>query len=120
MRRGKLRSDGSFSLWLTQSFAQLPIREAPFTFSIASAAADIELPQSDIGDVYLAATAFTNELTLVTNDAQLLVSLQVAQDSVERLTMESAQFSTGVLLALSITITSTGPFAPSSLSPSCC
>jgi predicted nucleic acid-binding protein len=52
--------------------AQVPLREAPFTFAVARDASRIELPQSDLGDIFLAATALVFDLTLVTADSQLL------------------------------------------------
>lgn len=71
-RRKRLRAKSGFSQWLEEALTQVPLREAPFTFAVAAAASRIELPQSDLGDVLLAATASTLDLTLVTADAQLL------------------------------------------------
>jgi PIN domain nuclease of toxin-antitoxin system len=71
-RRRKLRAKSGFSQWLDKALAQLPLREAPFSFAVATTASQIELPQSDPGDVFLAATALTLDLTLVTADSQLL------------------------------------------------
>jgi PIN domain nuclease of toxin-antitoxin system len=48
------------------------VQEAPFTLAVATAAAMIELPQPDPGDVFLAATAITFGLTLVSGDRQLI------------------------------------------------
>jgi len=48
------------------------MREAPFNFAVAAEASRIQLPQMDLGDVFLAATANVFDLTLVTADAQLL------------------------------------------------
>ena len=72
VRRKRLRTKSDFSQWLDKTLAQVPLREAPFTFSVALAASQIELPESDPGDVFLAATARTFDLTLVTADSQLL------------------------------------------------
>jgi PIN domain nuclease of toxin-antitoxin system len=52
--------------------ADRPLREAPLTFEVGQEAASIRLPQSDPGDVFLAATARVFDLTLVTADPQLL------------------------------------------------
>jgi predicted nucleic acid-binding protein len=52
--------------------ALVPLREAAFTFAVAADAARIELPQSDLGDIFLAATALVFHLTLVTTDSQPL------------------------------------------------
>jgi predicted nucleic acid-binding protein len=48
------------------------MREAPFNFAVAAEASRIQLPQMDLGDVFLVATATVFDLTLVTADAQLL------------------------------------------------
>ena len=69
VRRKRLRVRQGFAQWLDDVMAQAPLREAPFTFAVAS---KIELPQSDLGDSVLAATALVFELTLVTSDSQLL------------------------------------------------
>jgi PIN domain nuclease of toxin-antitoxin system len=71
-RRKRLVARPDFPQWLDKALAQMPLIEAPFTFAVAAAAARIELPQADPGDVLLAATASTFDLTLVTADAQLL------------------------------------------------
>jgi len=71
-RRKRLRIRQTFSQWLKDVMAQAPLREAPFNFAVAAAASQIELPQSDVGDVFLAATASVFDLTLVTTDEQLL------------------------------------------------
>ena len=47
-------------------------RHLAFTFAVAAMASQIELPEPDPGDVFLAATALTSDLTLVTADRQLL------------------------------------------------
>ena len=71
-RRGKLPLKQGFSEWLEDSLTRAPIREAPFNFAVAAEASRIQLPQMDLGDVFLAATATVFDLTLVTADAQLL------------------------------------------------
>lgn len=70
--RGKLRLKQTFSQWLDGALTQTPLREAPFIWAAGSAAASINLPQSDLGDILLAATALAFDLTLVTSDSQLL------------------------------------------------
>jgi PIN domain nuclease of toxin-antitoxin system len=72
VRRKRIRIRQGFAQWLADMMARIPLREAPFTFAVAADAAKIELPQSDLGDVLLAATAIVFDLTLVTSDAQLL------------------------------------------------
>ena len=69
-RRKKLGFKPTFSQWVHNALTG--IREAPFNFGVGDAAAGIHLPQSDIGDVFLAATASVYDFTLVTADRQLL------------------------------------------------
>jgi PIN domain nuclease of toxin-antitoxin system len=71
-RRKRLHTKYEFSKWLEQALLEAPLKEAALTFAVAVAASRIELPESDPGDVFLAATATTLDLTLVTADTQLL------------------------------------------------
>ena len=71
VRRNRLRIRKNFQEWLDDVFAVAPLKEAPFNFAVAAEAARIELPQPDVGDVFLAATAVVFDLTLITMDAQL-------------------------------------------------
>jgi PIN domain nuclease of toxin-antitoxin system len=71
-RRGRVRIRQPFDVWVLQALERAPIREAPFTLQVAIASGNIELPQPDPGDVFLAATAITLGLTLVTADRQLI------------------------------------------------
>jgi len=71
-RRKRLRLRKPFSEWVDEALSRAPLKEAPFNFAVASTAAGIDLPQSDLGDVFLAATALVFDLTLVTFDQQLL------------------------------------------------
>jgi PIN domain nuclease of toxin-antitoxin system len=70
--RGRLRTRPAFREWLKEVATRVPLREAPFNFAVAEEAAGIRLPQSDLGDVFLAATANVFGLTLVTADTQLI------------------------------------------------
>jgi PIN domain nuclease of toxin-antitoxin system len=70
VRRKRLRIKTGFSDWLDMVFARAPLKEAPFNFAVAAEASGIELPESDPGDVFLAATASVFRLTLVTADSQ--------------------------------------------------
>jgi len=72
VRRKRLRVRQGFAQWLDEVMAQAPLREASFTFAVAADASKIELPQSDLGDIFLAATALVFDLTLATSDCQLL------------------------------------------------
>jgi PIN domain nuclease of toxin-antitoxin system len=71
-RRGRWRASPSFPEWLRIALKERPIREAALTFEVGDEAASIQLPQSDAGDVFLAATARVYDLTLVTGDPQLI------------------------------------------------
>ena len=70
-QRGKLRVKPNFAEWVDSALAHTPMREAPFSFAVATEASRIQLPQMDLGDVFLAATAKVFDLTLVTSDQQL-------------------------------------------------
>jgi PIN domain nuclease of toxin-antitoxin system len=72
VKRKRLRVRNGFPQWLDDVMTRVPLHEAPFNFAVAAAAARIELPQSDLGDVFLTATALAFDLTLITADAQLL------------------------------------------------
>ena len=69
-RRIKITVD--FHHWLQESFRQLPVQEAPVTFAVAAEVSRIRLDQPDFGDLFLAATASVFDLTLATEDPQLL------------------------------------------------
>lgn len=71
-KRKRLRIRQSFPEWTREAFRQLPVAEAPFTFVVAAEASRISLPQGDLGDLFLAATASVFDLTLVTSDSELL------------------------------------------------
>lgn len=71
-KRGKLRFKGGFDAWLDGAQRLVPAMEASLTFEVAREASRIRLPESDIGDTFLAATASVFGLTLVTADSQLL------------------------------------------------
>ena len=68
--KGKIRLPADLSQWVAQ--ATTPLREAPLTHEIALAARQLPLPQNDPPDRFLAATAQTLHLTLVTADQNLL------------------------------------------------
>jgi PIN domain nuclease of toxin-antitoxin system len=68
--KGKIRLPADLSQWVAQATA--PLREAPLTHEIALAARQLPLPHNDPADRFLAATAQTLHLTLVTADQNLL------------------------------------------------
>jgi PIN domain nuclease of toxin-antitoxin system len=64
--------------WITHVLDTVPMREAQITYQIAQETARVQLPHRDPADRFLVATARVFDLTLVTADAQLLKSKQVA------------------------------------------
>ena len=68
--KGTIRLPADLSQWVAQATA--PLREAPLTHEIALAARQLPLPHNDHADRFLAATAQTLHLTLVTADQNLL------------------------------------------------
>ncbi|MEQ1949208.1 MAG: type II toxin-antitoxin system VapC family toxin [Bryobacteraceae bacterium] len=71
-QRKRLNLRCSFAEWLDTATAAVPVQEAPLNFNVAAEAGRIHLPQSDVGDIFLAATASVFDLTLATADQQLL------------------------------------------------
>jgi PIN domain nuclease of toxin-antitoxin system len=64
--------------WITNVLDAVPMREAQITYQVAQETARVQLPHRDPADRFLVATARVFDLTLVTADAQLLKSKQVA------------------------------------------
>ena len=64
--------------WITHVLDTVPMREAQITYQVAQETARVQLPHCDPADRFLVATARVFDLTLVTADAQLLKSKQVA------------------------------------------
>lgn len=58
--------------WLRMVLKQLPLREAPLNFNVAIESRYITVAHQDPADRFLAATAKTYNLTLVTADLNLL------------------------------------------------
>ena len=71
-KRGRIITPPSFPEWLGNALLQLPVQEVPIDFSVVKEASRIQLDQNDLGDLFLAATASVFDLTLVTEDQQLL------------------------------------------------
>ena len=68
--KGRIRLHGNLREWLASATAHL--REAPLTHEIVLAAHELPFPHQDPADRFLAATASTLGLTLVTADDRLL------------------------------------------------
>jgi PIN domain nuclease of toxin-antitoxin system len=64
--------------WITHVLDTVPMREAQITYQVTQETARVQLPHRDPADRFLVATARVFDLTLVTADAQLLKSKQVA------------------------------------------
>jgi PIN domain nuclease of toxin-antitoxin system len=68
--KGRIRIHGNLSDWVARATAAF--LEAPITHDIACVARQLALPRQDPADRFLAATAKTLDLTLVTADTNLL------------------------------------------------
>jgi len=68
--KGRIHLHGNLNEWVAEATG--PLREAPLTHEIALAARQLELPNPDPADRFIAATAKLLTLTLVTADAKLL------------------------------------------------
>jgi len=69
--KGKLNLQGGHEAWIRNALSTAPLREAPLTHEIALASANIDVPNRDPADRFLAATARVLGLTLVTADRSL-------------------------------------------------
>jgi len=70
--RGKIHLEGDFRSWVEESRRRLPLRPAPLNEEVALASFEVDLPHRDPADRFLAATARTYGLSLVTADRRLL------------------------------------------------
>ena len=70
--RGRLRLVPGPRAWVDSFFAKVPVRDAPLTREVALLSRSIEVEHQDPADRFLAATAATFDLTLVTADEPLL------------------------------------------------
>jgi PIN domain nuclease of toxin-antitoxin system len=69
--KGRIRLIPDPVSWINENLVRLSIREAPLTFEVAVAVSSLNLPHNDPADGFIAATAKTFGLTLVTADEQL-------------------------------------------------
>lgn len=58
--------------WIAKVLAEVPFFEAPLTFEAAIDSREVRLPHDDPADRFLAATARTQDLILLTADQRLL------------------------------------------------
>lgn len=70
----RLRINGDFRPWVERSIESLALREAPINVQVVLKAKELELPNNDPADRFLAATAMLYELTLVTVDQNLVAA----------------------------------------------
>lgn len=70
--KGRITLNMTPQNWIETVLKKIPFREAPLNFNVAMASRSISLPHQDPADRFLAATAKTYNLTLVTADRHLL------------------------------------------------
>ncbi|MGA8540817.1 MAG: type II toxin-antitoxin system VapC family toxin [Terriglobales bacterium] len=75
MQKGRIRVDSPYT-WIRKYSEQL--REAPLSKEIVTTAMALVLPHADPADRFLAGTAKVLDLTLVTNDRNLLDSIEIS------------------------------------------
>jgi PIN domain nuclease of toxin-antitoxin system len=72
VEKGRMVLNLGVEEWIGQALKDAPIREAPLTAEVVLATKKISLPHWDPADTFLAATAHSFGLTLVTSDLRLL------------------------------------------------
>ena len=72
LRKGRLTLPNEIAAWVGKTMQDLQLSEAPLTVEVALAISSIHVPHGDAADHFLAATAKTFDLTLVTADEQLV------------------------------------------------
>ena len=70
--KGRVQLEPDVESWIEAAFARASLREAPLTHEVAMATAKVDLAHRDPADRFLAATARTYGLTLVTAGGNLL------------------------------------------------
>lgn len=76
-QRGRIHIRKDFRRWVEEARKTLPLHPAPLNAEVAVTSLEIDLPHPDPADRFLAATARTYELTLITADRRLLHSPSV-------------------------------------------
>ena len=76
--KGRTASVGRIEDWIENALRTSPLKEAPLTFEVALATNRFRPQHRDPADAFLAATAKVYDLTLVTADAELLASKEIA------------------------------------------
>ncbi len=70
--KGRISLNKEPGEWVRMILKQLPFREAPLNFNVAIESRYITVAHQDLADRFLAATAKTYNLTLITADLNLL------------------------------------------------
>lgn len=83
-QKGRVEIDDDLRSWVEESRKRLPLQEALPNQEVALATFELDLPHQDPADRFLAATARTYELTLITADRRLLESASVETFSARR------------------------------------
>jgi PIN domain nuclease of toxin-antitoxin system len=78
VQKGRVIVDGDFDEWIAELLRRPHLREAPITAEVALATNAFRARHRDPADAFLAATAKVYGLTLVTADAALLASKEIA------------------------------------------
>lgn len=71
IEQGRVPAAGSTHEWIENARRALPVREAPLTFAIAEQSRRIQLAHQDPADRFIAATAISMKVPLVTSDERL-------------------------------------------------
>ena len=72
LRKGRITLPKELGMWVGKTMQDLQLREAPLTVEAALAIPSFNFPHGDPADHFLAATAKTFNLTLVTADEHLM------------------------------------------------
>jgi len=72
VEKGRVAMDGDPRAWIEAAWSRAPMHEAPISHEVAMRSRAVDGPHQDPADRFLAATAQTYELTLVTDDENLL------------------------------------------------
>jgi PIN domain nuclease of toxin-antitoxin system len=76
--KGRAVAAANIEEWIRNALRTAPLKEAPLTFDVALATNAFRARHRDPADAFLAATAKVYGLTLVTADAALLASKEIA------------------------------------------
>jgi PIN domain nuclease of toxin-antitoxin system len=74
VERGRIRLDDTLRSWVRRALERIPLHDAPLTREVALHSCELDLGHEDPADRFLAATALTHGLTLVTVDERLVAA----------------------------------------------